>query len=298
MEASSRLRQLELAVLNRLDGILQGDVQGLLPGHGSDLGEARPYAIGDDVRRIDWSVTARTTEPYVRDTIVDRELETTLVVDGSGSMDFGTTNHTKRDLLVEGAAAMGFLATKGSGSRIGLVVGRGEDVDFIPHRGGRPHLYAVLRNLETGPEGSGPTALGPLLRHAGRLAKRRGFVVVISDFLGDPGWVPELRGLSGHHDVLALEVVDPREMDLPDVGLITVEDPETGARRMVDTGRPATRERYRQAAARQRSRIATEIRGAGADHLQLHTDKDWISDIVKHVLTRRRLRNARRVFNQ
>jgi len=298
LEASNRLRQLELAVLQRLDGLLHGDVQGLLPGHGSDLSEARPYAIGDDVRRIDWSVTARANEPHVRDTVVDRELETTLVVDGSASMDFGTTDHTKRDLMIEGAAALGFLATKGGGSRIGLVVGRGEQVDWVPHRGGRPHLYKILRNLEDGPTGAGPTPLGLLIRQSGRLAKRRGFVVVISDFLGEPSWVAPLRGLAGRHDVLALEITDPRELELPNVGLITLEDPETGARRMVDTGRRAVRERYQEAAARQREKIARDIRSAGADHLQLHTDRDWISDIVQHVLSRRRLRNARRVFTQ
>lgn len=193
---------------------------------------------------------------------------------------------------------MGFLAMKGSGNRIGLVVGRGSDIEYVPHRGGRHHLYALLNNLESGPTGVGPTPLGPLLRRARRLSRRRGFVVMISDFLGDPGWVPELRGIAGHHDVLAIEVVDPRELALPDVGLITVEDPETGMRRLVDTGRPEIRDRYRQAAARQRDKIAADIRSSGADHLQLHTDKDWISDIVQHVVTRRRLRNARRVFSQ
>ena len=210
-------------------------------------------------------------------------------------MDFGTTKHTKRELMVDGAAALGFLATKGSGSRIGLVVGRGEQVEWIPHRSGRPHLYRILRSLEEGPVGVGPTPLGPLIHRAGRLARRRGFVVVISDFLGEPNWVKPLRGLAGRQDVLALEVTDPRELEIPDVGLITVEDPETGARRMVDTGRREVRDKYRDAARRQRERIADSIRSAGADHLQLHTDRDWIADIVGHVISRRRLRNARKV---
>lgn len=280
------LRSLELTVIRRLDGILQGDYRGLLPGHGFDRGEARMYLPGDDVRRIDWNVTARTAEPHVRDTIADRELETTLLVDLSGSMSFGTALMEKRDMAVAGAAALGFLVGRG-GNRIGALVGSGENQQWMRPRAGRNHLLAVLSALQAVERETGVGDLATMLSTTERLARRRGFIVVISDFIDDSAWAHAMRGLVNRHDVLAIDIVDPREMALPDVGNLTMVDPETGRRRFVDTSSETLRRNFEDAAKAQRTEIARTIRATGADHLRLQTDRDWVADLVRHIVFRR-----------
>ncbi len=280
------LRGLELTVLRRLDGILQGDYRGLLPGHGFDAGEARVYQPGDDVRRIDWNVTARTLEPHVRDTIADRELETMLVVDMSGSMSFGTVKEEKRDTGLAAASAIGFLVARG-GNRIGGIVGAGDEPQWVRPRNGRTHLMGLLGRMYAVERDSGSTDLTRVLEAAERIAKRRGFVAVVSDFLDEGPWPAALRGLASHHDVLAIEVIDPRELELPNVGTITLADPETGRRRFVDTTSAALRTAYATAATDQRADNRRHIRTAGADHLVLRTDRDWVGDLVRHVSLRR-----------
>lgn len=282
----SALRGLELTVLRRLDGILQGDYRGLLPGHGFDHGEARVYQPGDDVRRIDWNVTARTNEPHVRDTIADRELETTLVVDLSGSMSFGTAREEKRDTALAAAAAVGFLVARG-GNRIGSIIAAGDESTRIHPRSGRRHLMGLLAKMHAVGRNTAAGDLAKVLESAERLAKRRGFVAVVSDFIDDGSWPAALRGLASHHDVLAIEVLDPREMSLPDVGTVTMTDPETGRTRLVDTRSVALRTKFAGAAVEQRDDIRSAIRSTGADHLRLSTDRDWVSDLVRHVVLRR-----------
>ncbi len=279
------LRSLELKVMRRLDGILQGDYRGLIPGHGTDHGEARQYMPGDDVRRIDWNVTARMIEPHVRDTIADRELETTLVVDVSGSMSFGTALMEKRDLALAGAAALGFVVSRG-GNRLGALVA-GDTDHWVRHRTGRSHLLGILSKLENADRNAGEGDLAVALRAAERLAKRRGFVAVISDFLDSGPWENALRGLAHRHDVLAMEVVDPRELELPDVGTITLQDAETGRKRFVETSSAELRANYAEAAAEQRNELRRRIRATGAHHLQLSTDRDWVADLIRHVTLRR-----------
>ncbi len=285
------LRRLELAVTRRLDGLLQGDYRGLVPGHGSELGEAREYQPGDDVRRIDWNVTARTITPHVRETIADRELETWLLVDQSASLDFGTAEREKRDLVVEAAGALGFLTARG-GNRLGALLLRpGQSPVTVPPRAGRTHLLAVLHNIVTAPraDGTGVTDLTSGIARLGASMQRRGLAVVISDYLAPDGWQQALRRLSVRHEVLAIEVIDPRELELPDVGLLEMIDPETGAARLVPTGDAKLRARYAEAARAQRQAIANGLRDAGAAHLQLRTDRDWLRDLVAFVAFRRRL---------
>ena len=287
------LRQLELAVTRRLDGLLQGDFQGLMPGAGTERGEGREYRPGDDVRRIDWNLTARTSVPHVTDTIVDRELETWVVADCSASLDFGTAGCEKRDLVLAATAAIGFLTAR-AGNRLGAVLDASPAPVVHPARADRASLLALLRTLRTMPRasaapppGSGPT-LGNVLERTARIAKRRGLVVVVSDFLEDPAtWERPLRRLHARHDVLAVEVVDPRELSLPAVGLLTLVDPETGGLLEVQTSNPKLRARYDAAAAEQRSAIARSIRRGGAEHVQLRTDRDWVLDLVRFVRARR-----------
>jgi uncharacterized protein (DUF58 family) len=282
---------LELAVLRRLDGLLQGDYAGLLPGHGTETGEARPYVPGDDPRRIDWAVTARTSEPHVRDTVADHELELWLVVDTSASLAFGTARTDKRELGWSAAGAFALLAARG-GNRIGAVTTGPRRV--FPPRSGRAHVGAVLAALHEEPEDGTAGDLAGTLAAVRRNAHRRGMVVVVSDFLEPPGWERPLRALAERHDVIAVEVVDPRELELPDVGLLQVLDPETGRRRYVDTRPASVRAAYAREAAAQRAAVARAITGAGADHLRLHTDRDWVVDLVRFVGSRKSRRSAAR----
>ncbi len=288
-EAERVARRLELTVGRRLDGLLRGDYLGILPGPGWEVGAARPYVAGDDVRRIDWSLTARTAEVHVRDTIVERELESTIVVDLSPSVAFGTAQYEKRDLAVAAAAVVGFLTAQ-TGGRVGVVALEPGSTVFVPARTGRQHVVAVLQRLGAlrPPDGSGRADLAAGLRAAGRLARRRGLVCVISDFLHEEGWENELRVLARRHQVLAVEVLDPRELELPNVGEVALVDPASGRRLTVSTASRELRERYADAAAEQRRRIAARVRGAGAAHLVLRTDRDWVLDIVRFVHARRR----------
>lgn len=292
--SAETLRRLELMVTRRLDGYLQGDYRGLIAGHGTELGETREYQPGDDVRRIDWNVTARLREPHIRETIADRELETWVLLDRSPSLDFGTAQMEKRDLAFAATAAIGFLTAR-AGNRIGFIMAGSESTSALPARSGRRHLQALLHRAATAPrtEGPGSIDLAAAIRAVATPHRPRGLAVVISDFLAPAGWEHELRRLATRHEVLAIEIVDPRELELPNVGLLVLEDPETGRRRTIQTGSAKLRRRYAEAAADQRESIAQAIRGAGAGHLQLRTDRDWLGDIIRWVQTSRRVGGRR-----
>jgi uncharacterized protein (DUF58 family) len=310
------LSRLQLLVTRKLDGLLQGDYAGLLPGPGSEAGESREYRPGDDVRRMDWPVTARTTQPHVRRTVADRELETWLAVDLSASLEFGTAQWLKSDLVVAAATAMAHLTVRG-GNRIGAVVGTGDGAapserggwswrrrtptapkettapTFVrlPARPGRKEAQGLLRAIARTQIRTGRTDLGALIDTLNRPPRRRGVAVVISDFLAPvDGWARPVRKLGVRHDVLAIEVVDPRELELPDVGVIALADPETGALHEVQTADPQLRRRYAEAAGEQRAAIARALRAAGAAHLRLRTDSDWLLDIVRFVAAQRHAR--------
>jgi uncharacterized protein (DUF58 family) len=288
------LRRLELTITRKLDGLLQGDYRGLVPGHGSDLGETREYQPGDDTRRIDWNVTARMTTPHVRETIADRELETWMLVDQSASLDFGTADCEKRDLVLNAAAAVGFLTSK-NGNRVGAMLLRpGAEPMIVPARSGRQHLQAILHHIVTAPrfEGRGPTNLATGIERMGATMRRRGLAVVISDWLDPTEWHMPMRRLGVRHDVLAVEVLDPRELALADVGVLELVDPETGRLYEVQTSDGKLRERYASAAAAQRNAISDGLRGSGAGHLVLRTDTDWLLDLVRFVVSRRRNRQS------
>ncbi|MGK5741679.1 DUF58 domain-containing protein [Micromonospora sp. URMC 103] len=303
------LSRLQLLVTRKLDGLLQGDYAGLLPGPGSEAGESREYRPGDDVRRMDWPVTARTTSPHVRRTIADRELETWLAVDLSASLDFGTGRWLKREVVVAAAAAITHLTVRG-GNRVGAVIGTGGPaappsgrrrgvpppawpgvLTRLPARNGRREAQALLRAIAGTDVRPGRSDLGALVDMLNRPPRRRGVAVVISDFLAPPAqWARPLRKLRVRHDVVAVEVVDPRELELPDVGVLPVVDPETGELHEVQTADPKLRRRYAEAAAAQRAEISAALRGAGAAHLRLRTDRDWLLDMVRFVAAQRHAR--------
>jgi uncharacterized protein (DUF58 family) len=289
------LRHLELTVTRRLDGLLLGDHRGLVPGHGTETGDTRMYAAGDDVRRIDWNVTARAGDPHVRETIAERELASWLVVDLSASLDFGTASCTKRDLAHNVGAAVAILGAR-SGNRLGAVLLTRDGLVTVPARSGRAHARAVLHQLLVAPraDGRAPADLVDAVRPLAGAGVRRGLVVVVSDFLVGSDWERTFGMLTRRHDVLAVEVVDPRELDLPDVGVLVVVDPETGRQREVVTSDPGFRERYSQAAREHRAGIAAALRRVGAEHLVLRTDRDWLVDLARFLThPTRRARRSR-----
>lgn len=306
------LNRLQLLITRRLDGMLHGDYLGLLPGLGSEPGEAREYRAGDDVRRMDWPVTARTTVPHVRTTVADRELEAWLAIDLSASLSFGTVNCFKRDLAINATAAMAHLAGRG-GNRVGALVSNGEDTKLIPARPGRAGARSLLHTVASLPsptpadekrvkrhpfslrklpplEQTPGTDLPGMIDRTARCARKRGFAAVISDFLGPADWHRSLRKLAARQQVLCIEISDPREREIPDVGLLDVVDPETGQQVEVQTSDPKLRSAFAQAAQAQRESVATAIRRAGAGHLQLSTDSDWLRDIVIFVGNQRHAR--------
>ncbi|WP_186763358.1 DUF58 domain-containing protein [Lentzea tibetensis] len=286
MEAA--LRMLELDVRRRLDGLLQGNHLGLVPGPGSEPGEARTYQPGDDVRRMDWAVTARTTVPHIRETVADRELETWVAIDLSPSLDFGTAACEKRDLVIAATAAIAHL-TRGGGNRIGAVVSTGASTVRIPARGGLAHARGMIRRIAEIPRAGDGTRgdLAELLEQLRRPPRRRGLVVVVSDFLGGMEWQRPLRALSARHELVAVEVIDPRDIDLPDVGTVVLSDPESGRQREVHAS-ALLRKEFSAAAAEHRASVASGLRRAGAGHLVLRTDSDWIADMVRFVVARKR----------
>ncbi|PKK14222.1 DUF58 domain-containing protein [Thermomonospora sp. CIF 1] len=291
------LRRLELAVTRRLDGLLHGEHVGLLPGPGTELAEARLYQPGeDDVRYMDWAVTARTTAPHVRDLIADHELETWALVDVTASMDYGTAALPKRDLAVAALAAVGFLTSR-LGDRTGAYLMRGDGLRRWPARTGKAAIYALLADILTAPpqQASGRPSLAEGIAALARSQTRRGLRVIITDFLdqpadpqGRPDWERPLRRLAARHQVLAVEIIDPRELSLPEVGMVNVADPETGATYEVSLNRKVT-DAYARAAAAHRRAVAAALRRAGAGHLQLRTDRDWITDIARFALRQRRV---------
>jgi uncharacterized protein (DUF58 family) len=301
--AERALRVQELAIRRRLDGLLHGDRLGRRTGPGAELAEVRPYRPGqDDVRRMDWNVTARAGEPHVRASIAEPELTTWVLVDASASMDFGTARMEKRDLAVAVVAAV-LALTDRPGNRLGVLVLGGAVPRTIPPRTGRQAARTMLRELlaapRTPPGASPGLDLAAGLEGLHREQRRPGLRVIVSDLLPrSPGerldWVVPLRRLAARHDVIAVEVTDRREAALPDVGLLTLVDPESGRASHVRTGDRRLRERYERAVADHRAATAVALRSAGADHVVLRTDRDWAGDIARFLAVRRRTARYRR----
>jgi uncharacterized protein (DUF58 family) len=272
---------LDLVVARRAAGALPGDRRAAGIGAGTELAQLRPYQIGDDVRQIDASATARTGVPHVRLQVPERVLTTWLVLDLSPSMAFGTASRLKSDVAEGVALVMARLGAR-RGGRIALVTCGAARSRMIPPKGGRGAIAPIQRALREGVSADGhdePHALGDALMRTGRIARQPGFVVVISDFRGPQSWVRPLGALRARHSVQAVEVRDPRELDLPAVGHLSLVDPETGALVEVDSSRPGLRRRFAEAARAEREAIATELRGLRVDHVVLSTEGDWLREL-------------------
>ncbi len=288
------LRRLEWTVVRRLDGLLQGDYRTLLRGAGVDLRDLREYEPGDDLRHIDWNVTARTDVPHVRQFAEDRDLTAWLVLDRSASMGFGAVDRPKHRVVVELTAALAHLLTRG-GNRVGAVLHGDGAQRVVPPRQGRTHVLRLIREVLTDPGRTGsPTDLRGVLRATVGLARTRSLIVVVSDFVSLPGWEQPLAMLASRHDVVAIQVVDPAEHDLPQVGLLAVADAETGQQVLVDTSDPAFRARLAALAAEQQQRLAMTVARAGLGLHPVSTDEDLALALVRIANRRQAQRRAAR----
>jgi uncharacterized protein (DUF58 family) len=278
------LRSLDLAVLRRVESLIPGEHLTPQVGGGTELAMIRPYRPGDDVRHMDWNVTARMREPHVRVHVGERAMTAWLLLDVSASMTFGTAERRKADVAEGVALAVGHVATR-RGNRLGVVALGGGDPRILRPRQGRLGLLALLAELRAEPEadGSGATDLGLAVSRTAALARNRGLIVVVSDFRGEPTWEGPLRALRARHGVLAVEIRDPRELELPAVGDLWLTDPETGQQLAVNTNKRRVRKRFAKAAAEEREQVAAALRRVGADHLVLSTDGDWLQALAGHL---------------
>jgi uncharacterized protein (DUF58 family) len=278
------LRSLDLAVMRRVESLIPGEHLTPQVGGGTDLAMIRPYRPGDDVRHIDWNVTARMNEPHVRVHVGERALTCWLLLDVSASMSFGTADRRKADVAEGVALAVGHVATR-RGNRLGVVAFGDKEPRVLKPRQGRLGLLGLLSELRREPagDGAGGTSVGGAITHAAALARARGLVVIVSDFRGAADWEGPIRSLRGRHGVMAVEVRDPREQELTPMGDVWVMDPETGRQVAVNTSRRKVRERFAAAAAAERDEVAASLRRAGADHVVLSTEGDWLREFAHHL---------------
>ncbi|MGH8957411.1 MAG: DUF58 domain-containing protein [Acidimicrobiia bacterium] len=283
------LRALEIKVARKIEGLLPGEQRSNSQGIGTELTTVRLYQPGDDVRRIEWKVTARTNQPHVRVDIAEKSLTTWLVLDTSPSMGFGTGERRKWDVAEGVALAMGHLGSR-RGGRLGVITYGAADPVTIPARSGRSGLRSVLAATQVEPrtEPAGPTALGSALVRLAPIARQRGLVVVVGDFRGRRDWQQPLAALAFKHQVVAIEISDPREVELPNVGEIVLVDPETGRQLRVDTASELLRRRFIYAAEDERRSVATALHSIGVRHLVLSTTGDWLRALVVFLRHERR----------
>jgi len=292
--AERRLERLDWTVVRRLDGLLQGDYRTIFKGQGLDLADIREYTFGDDVRHIDWNVTARLDAPYVREYLEDREINAHFLLDLSPSVDFGTVDRRKRDLLLDFTTVLARLLTR-HGNRVGATIYGSRVERAIPPRGGRIQVLRILNELERRPrlQHAPLTSLAELLGAGMRALRRRSLVFVVSDFFSAAGWEEPLEQLARRHETLAIRLVDPRESDIPDIGLVVLTDSETGEQLRVDTHDARFRARFGEAARRREERLASVFARSGVDVLVLRTDEDLVQAVVRFAYARKR-RGARR----
>jgi uncharacterized protein (DUF58 family) len=276
------LKRLEWTVIRRLDGLLQGDYRTLFRGAGLDLADLREYQHHDDVRHIDWNVTARLQQPYVRQFTEDRELTAWFLVDLSASVDFGSDQLTKRTIAREFVGVLARLLTR-HGNRVGALL-YGTEVDTVlPAGNGRVHVLNLLQRMTARPEQGalGSTNLRDLLLAAQGIIKRRSTIFVVSDFISAPGWDKALAQLSRRHEVTAVRLFDPLEMDMPDIGLVTMHDAESGEQLVVYTHDRGFRKRFAAAAERRETELLDSLARAGVDTLELATDGNLMDAILR-----------------
>ncbi len=293
------LRRLDWTVIRRLDGLLQGDYRTLFHGFGLDLADLREYQLTDDVRYIDWNVTARMETPYVRQYMEDREVTAWFLLDMSPSVDFGTVQTLKRNLLIDFVGVLARLLTR-HGNRVGAILYSGKVESVIPVQSGKPQVLRLLREVLGQPQlkHAPPTDLSELLEAALRIVRRRSLVFMISDFISAPGWSKPLGVLTQRHEVLGVRLYDPREKELPDIGPIIMEDAESGEQLYVDTHDRNFRARFVEAARRREYELDVAFNMANVDRLELSTEDDLVQQVVTFAMLRKQRKKAPASFSK
>ena len=289
------LHRLDWHVLRRLDGMLQGDYSSLFMGGGLDFADLREYQPPDDVRRIDWNVTARMDMPYVRQYTEDREITAYFLLDLSPSMAFGGLERSKDSVVVDFVGVLARLLTR-NGNRVGAILYDNDVESAIPPRGGRPQILRLINDIRRQRSSSGGTMtdLARLLDSAFNSIKRRSLIFLVSDFICLPGWDRALNQLNRKHELLAVRIWDPREAHLPNAGVVLIEDSETGAQLSVDTSDKMFRRRFHEAWIRRETDLARIFKRAGVDELPLSTDENLVVSILRFGSLRRRVRLRKR----
>jgi uncharacterized protein (DUF58 family) len=283
------LRRLEWTVIRRLDGLLQGDYRTLLRGSGIDLADLREYQHHDDVRHIDWNVTARLQVPHVRVFTEDRDMTAWFLLDLSPSVDFGSGEKRKQSISSSFVAVLARLLTR-HGNRVGAIL-YGSGVDrVIPAGSGRRHVLQLMQSMaqRSKAKDQGSTRLADLLNQAAAMVRRRSTVFVVSDFISEPGWEKPLAMLAQKHEVVAVRLFDPLESNLPDLGLITMRDAESGEQMLVDTSNTKFRQRFAQIAVQRDNALRQSLSRVGVDTLELSTDDDLVQAILRFTDMRKR----------
>ncbi len=289
-ELIRKIRYIQISTRKAVNDVLAGEYHSVFKGRGMEFDEVRTYQPGDDIRTIDWNVTARTGHPYVKRYVEEREITVFFLVDLSASGSFGSTDRLKREIGAEFCALLAFSAIKNN-DRVGLIVFTDTIELFIPPAKGTSHVLRLIRELLFFDAGkrqkSKGTDIGTALDYLGRVQPRRGVVFLVSDFL-DREFEKSLRVLARRHDLIAVTVSDPREQSLPDVGLLEIQDAESGASLVVDTGSAAVRNRYEALAQKRSEELENLFRAAGVDHIRLSTDRDYLLDLVRFFRARMR----------
>ncbi len=293
------LERLDWTVIRRLDGLLQGDYRTLFRGFGLDLSGLREYQPGDDIRYIDWNTTARLETPYIREFLEEREINAWFLLDLSPSMDFGTVQTLKRNLLVEIVAVLSRLLTR-HGNRVGSIDYSGQGESVIPAAGGRVQVLRIINDLLNRPplKRTPPTNLKDLFEKASGVISRRSLIFIVSDFISQPGWEKLLQFLAQRHELVAVRLYDPREVDLPDIGQVVLEDAETGAQLHLDTHDPKFRQRFKELARRREKDLNEIFRHAGTDLLTLSTESDMVQELIKFASTRKLRKRTPSAFSR
>ena len=289
------LDRLEWTVIRRLDGLLQGQYRTLFRGSGVDFADLREYELHDDVRSIDWNVTARLDTPYVREYTEEREITAWFLCDLTPSLDFGSVKEAKRRVLIEFAAVIARILTRG-GNRVGAILYHGDRISMLPSRSGRQFVLRIIHELENQPtyDRSPPTDLGEFLDAARGIIRRRSLVFLLSDFHSVAGWEAPLGALAMNHEVLAVRIFDPFEVKLPDIGIVPMYDAESGAQVDVDTGSRQFRRRYAEVASENAAQVRDSLANAAVDGIELSTEDDLVTTIVDYI----RLKNHRAMYGE
>ena len=285
-EIIKKIRHIEIYTAHLVNDLLAGEYHSVFKGRGMDFAEVREYQMGDDIRTIDWNVTARTGHPHVKQYVEERELTVMLLVDASSSGEFGTVRQMKGEIAVELCALLAFSAIKNN-DKVGLIVFTDQVEMFIPPAKGTTHVLRLIRELLDFKPKQTQTNITAGIEYLGKVTTKKSVVFLVSDFLGQ-GFENQLRVLGKRHDLIAVSITDPREIKMPNIGLVELEDAETGEMIMIDTGSRSIRSQYEKLGSENQDQLRSLFRSMDVDHIEIFTDRNYVQDLVKFFKSRER----------